>query len=129
MNNRAVFLVSMIILAIVASGCGIFAPKPPKVILTWDDNNKTHTFLKGQKVELQLRNGYEWFIFVPKPNVFRQVIDAKTLPGIQGVYLASDPGTTVLDARGEAVCKLEGTNCNKNDVHFRINVIVQEDVF
>lgn len=115
-------------MAFAVTGCGLFQKKPPTITLTMADHNKTHTFIKGQKVELALANGYQWFIFVPEPHVFKQVIDAYTLPGLQGVYLAQRVGETQLEARGEPTCRIEQTPCTKEDIHFKINVIVEDSI-
>ena len=129
MNKKAIYVIAILLLAFSVTGCGIFQKKLPVITLTMADHNKTHTFLKGQKVEIAIAAiDYEWFMFVPEPRVFRQVIDAKTLPGIQGVYLAHNPGQTQLEARGEPVCKLQQTSCNKQDIYFKIDVIVEENL-
>ena len=90
---------------------GPIEPKPPVVtnpdataMITTADNNGTVVVTKGQHVAVQLGDSMNWLLNFEPDTILTRVKNIMVTRGEQGLYTATDVGTTTLSATGSPIC-------------------------
>lgn len=123
---RKIALISILVLAVTVSGCGLLLKRAPDITVTKNHHNKTITLEKFQRINVQVDHGYYWFNFVGSPAILKQVVPANEVTTNQGIYQGALAGTTFLDMRGEALCRTDPIPCTQKDLHYRFTINVLE---
>lgn len=107
-----------------ATGTGGEAIPPDGITLA--DNGRTFVARPGDEFLLNLgMDTYEWSPVVDDQTVLSRVINIAVIRGAQGIYKAHNPGTAVLTAVGDPLCRNTTPACMAPSILFRITVIVR----
>jgi ABC-type transport system substrate-binding protein len=103
---------------------------PPAVqtpsTITMADKGKTFTFHVGDSFLLNLGgNVYDWTVTVDNQDVIALKMGVMVIRGAQGIFDALIPGTAILTATGDPLCRKSKPPCMMPTILFRITVIVQ----
>jgi hypothetical protein len=105
------------------------APAPGKpatsstsATVTAAENGTTLHLAVGERFTLELGAGVEWAVKVADPAIVAPVSGVTLAPGVQGVYEAIAPGTTVLNAVGSPSCT--GGACPQFRIGFTLTIAV-----
>jgi hypothetical protein len=98
----------------------------PKDGITLSDNGKTYVTHIGESFLLNLgTEGYDWTVEVSNQNVLHRELNVMPILGAQGIYVAENPGTAVLTATGDPLCRQSKPACMRPSILFSITVIVE----
>ncbi len=99
------------------------APAPQRVVVSGADNGRTVTVTPGSTVDVSFLDlDYRWSAF----QYDSYVIQLESAPGIfPASFRARNPGTTVLSATGQPLCRDTSPPCAQPDRQFQVIVIVQ----
>lgn len=93
--------------------------------LTQADNGHTLIMTVGERLVLELSGAVHrsWDLQVGNPDVLvREVLPLPS--GVQGIFIAKEPGQTTLRATGTPICPSNGS-CTLQTANFSVTVIVQ----
>ena len=102
-------------------------PQPPSQTrsITLADNGQTIELHVGERFLLNLGPGYIWTVNVADTSVVSRVVNVLVIRGAQGIYEASQPGTTTLTATGDPPCRQTTPPCGMPSRIFRIQITVR----
>lgn len=108
-----------------ASGQGDSQPVPGTGI-SLDDNGKTFSMHVGDSLLLNLgTDAYDWTAFVDNEKVLRMKVGVMVIKGAQGIFDALSPGTTILSASGDPLCRKSRPACAMPSILFSITIVVE----
>ncbi|MDR3574805.1 MAG: hypothetical protein P4L50_13150 [Anaerolineaceae bacterium] len=99
------------------------SPAAPNVTLA--DNGKTITIHSGQSFLLKLGEDDDWTVDILDQRILKRMINVMVIRGAQGIYVAGQPGVTILSARGGPVCLENQPPCAASSIEFKITIIVK----
>ncbi|MDB5194504.1 MAG: hypothetical protein JWN50_518 [Parcubacteria group bacterium] len=73
-------------------------------MVTQADNATTVSLVKGQRFGIAMGDTLEWSLTFDPTGIVTRVTNISTIRGEQGVYTATNTGTTVLHATGAPIC-------------------------
>jgi hypothetical protein len=80
----------------------------------------------GQQLLVLLGTDRDWTLNVGKGSVLALVSGAAQLtPGAQGLYVAEQPGSTTIAARGDAACRRHKPPCATPSLSFSARIVVR----
>lgn len=98
----------------------------PETGVILEDNGKTFNLKVGDSFLLNLGiDVYEWTVTVDNDNIMRMKMGVMVIKGAQGIYDALAPGTAVLSATGDPLCRKSKPACGAPSILFTITVIVK----
>jgi hypothetical protein len=98
----------------------------PPAGITLADNGRTFVMRPGDEFLLNLgMETYEWSPTVNNQSVLSRVMNIAVIRGAQGIYAAHIPGTAVLTATGDPLCRQSTPACMAPSIIFRITLIVR----
>ena len=92
-------------------------------IFTQDDNGSVIRLAKNEQFEIKLANTLSWKLSFAPANIITQISNATTGGGLQGIYKASEIGSTTLNAIGAPICK-QNEACPQFRVSVKIEFVV-----
>jgi hypothetical protein len=92
--------------------------------ITQADNGTTINLAARRQVFLALNSSYDWSIMVEDETVLAPMVGVALPSGVQGVYMAGQPGQTTLTAIGEPQCRKAQPPCDAPTVRFRVQIAV-----
>jgi photosystem II stability/assembly factor-like uncharacterized protein len=92
--------------------------------VTLADDGTTLTLQVGQNFLLNLGADYEWTVSVADQTILSRLVNITVLRGAQGVYEAKQPGSTILTASGNPVCKGDQPPCVTPSRVFQVKIVV-----
>ncbi len=96
------------------------------LILTLEDTGKTINLKVGDKFQVLLqKDGYEWTVDAPDSTLVSRLAGEPLLPGAQGVFQATQAGTTRLSAIGELPCHKSTPPCSAPTLGFQVTFVIQ----
>lgn len=93
--------------------------------VTRNQNQQSITLSVGQEFLLNLGEGFNWTVSVDNQAVLSRKVNVTVIRGAQGIYVANQTGTAVLQAVGDPVCRQAKPPCMAPSILFEIKVIVQ----
>lgn len=94
--------------------------------ITMTDNGKTFSAKVGDSFLLNLgADVYNWEVSVDNQNVLALKMGVMVVKGAQGIYDVLQPGTAILTAVGDPLCRQTAPPCGMPSVLFKITVVVQ----
>ncbi len=95
-------------------------------VITLQDNGETITLHSGETFLLDLgTNMYDWTVDIDTQSVLSRVINIMVIRGAQGIYKAHNPGTAILTATGDPLCRKTIPICAMPSLLFKLTAIVQ----
>ena len=93
--------------------------------ISLDNTGQTIQLKKGQNFLLNLGENYRWNVTVQPSEILSR--NMKITPGIgeQGLFIARAKGTATLRAVGLPICRMAQPPCNRPDVLFQIQVLIE----
>jgi hypothetical protein len=96
------------------------------LILTLEDTGKTFNLQVGDRFQVLLKkDGYEWTVDVPDSTLVSRLAGEPLLPGAQGVFQATQAGTTRLSANGELPCHKSTPPCSAPTLGFQVTLVIE----
>ncbi|RPJ51911.1 MAG: hypothetical protein EHM21_01550 [Chloroflexi bacterium] len=95
------------------------------MVVSLDEVGQTIPLRVTQNFLLSLGSDYTWRISIDPSWVASQNMKITPLPGEQGVFIARQRGKAVLRAEGEPACRQAQPPCERPNVVFMINIIVE----
>jgi hypothetical protein len=114
-----------------ASGTPVSGTVPGAVVtpgsggITLVNDRQTIVLNVGQQVLLNLGEGYDWTVYIADQSVLSRAIGVMPIRGAQGVYVARQPGETLLTAAGNPTCRGQTPPCEMPSRAFQVNVVVK----
>ncbi|HET7034755.1 MAG TPA: hypothetical protein VFI42_03665 [Thermomicrobiaceae bacterium] len=96
----------------------------PAVTVTRDENGTTFDLGVGQRLLVKLGTELEWEVTVTDPAVLGPVPGVLLVRGAQGLYVARQPGQTMIEANGKPICATPGAVCPLVIVHLEFHITV-----
>jgi hypothetical protein len=94
--------------------------------VTLSENGMAFTMHSGESFLLNLGTDvYEWTVEVDHQDVLQRKMGVAVIRGAQGIYVAQNPGTAILTASGDPLCRQTKPACMMPSLLFSITVIVQ----
>lgn len=98
----------------------------PETGVILEDNGKTFNLQVGDSFLLNLGiETYDWTVTVDNENIMHMKTGVLVIKGAQGIYDALAPGTAVLSATGDPLCRKSKPACGAPSILFTITVIVK----
>lgn len=127
------FLMVLVTGVIFLSACGTQPAQPGPLVtppsasqtVTLDDQGKTITLAVGERFLLNLGEGYNWEVSISDQAVMSRVIGITVIRGAQGVYQAHQPGSLILSATGDPLCRQSQPACGMPSLLFSVTIIVK----
>ncbi|HEX9012474.1 MAG TPA: hypothetical protein VF813_03120 [Anaerolineaceae bacterium] len=94
------------------------------LVIGRENSGQTVLMHVGERFVLTLGTQLEWTVTVSDQTVLHRVVNITPLVGSQGVYEALSPGSTVLNAVGDAACRKSTPPCMVPSFMFTLNVTV-----
>ena len=96
------------------------------LILTLENAGKTINLKVGDKFQVLLKkDGYEWTVDVPDSTLIGRLANEPLLPGGQGVFQATQAGTTRISAVGELPCHKSTPPCEAPTLGFQVTLVIE----
>ena len=98
----------------------------PESGVTLDDNNATFNLHVGNSFLLNLGTDmYDWTVSVDKESVLRMKMGVMVIKGTQGIYDVLAPGTAILTATGDPLCRKSKPVCGAPSIVFIVTLVVK----
>ena len=97
---------------------------PGGKIITLDDNDKTTTLQVNETFLLKLGEFYDWNITIDDQTIVSRVVNVLVVKGAQGIYRAHKPGSAMLTATGDPICRKTTPPCQAPSILFKLNIVV-----
>jgi len=98
----------------------------PESGLTMDDNGKSFNMNVGDSVLLNLgTDDYDWQVTIDNQDVLRMKMGVMVIKGAQGIYDAMTPGTAILSASGDPLCRQSRPACAMPSIGFSVTIVVK----
>lgn len=94
------------------------------VTVTLDDNGKTINLKQGERLLLQLGEGYNWELTVSDQAVLIPVMGVMLIRGAQGLYDTTFRGKSEISGQGDPTCLSEQPACSLPSIDFKVTVVV-----
>jgi hypothetical protein len=95
------------------------------MVVSLDEVGQTIPLRLTQTFLLTLGTDYSWNITIDPPYVVSQNMKITPLPGEQGVFIARLRGKAMLRATGEPACRQTTPPCERPNVLFQIEIVVE----
>jgi len=95
-------------------------------IITLDDNDKTSMLQVNETFLLKLGESYDWNITIDDQTIVSRVVNVLVVKGAQGIYRAHKPGSAMLTAAGDPICRKTTPPCQAPSVLFKLNIVVTD---
>jgi hypothetical protein len=79
----------------------------------------------GQSILLMLGEQYTWDINLSDQGIISRVKNIAVLRGAQGIYETIKPGTVLLTATGDPLCRQSKPACGQPSIQFEVTIIVK----
>ena len=97
------------------------------LVLTIEDAGKTINLKVGDKFQVFLeKEGYTWTVDDSNTKLISHLVGEPLLPGAQGVFQATQAGTTQLSAIGELPCHQSTPPCSAPTLGFQVTLVIQD---
>ncbi len=95
------------------------------MVISLDEVGQAIPLRLTQNFLLSLGSEYAWSVEIDPPQIVSRNMKITPLPGEQGVYIARQRGKAILRATGEPACRQSQPPCDRPDVLFQINIVVE----
>ena len=95
------------------------------VTVTLDDNGKTINLAQGDRLLLQLGEGYDWELSISDQAVLTRLMGVMLIRGAQGLYDTPFRGESEISGQGNPTCLNEQPACLMPSIQFKVDVVVR----